>query len=528
MLVSSSSQTDWSDRLLGPSGFALLALLTLIFRSWLAVSLPMSGDEAYFIWWGQWPDWGFYDHPPMIGWWLAVLLKVSSSEWWLRLPIVLQPILLGMAIATVLKPHGQRLAWGAASLTLLAPANLWNVFITTDTPLIYFSVISGLGWLLARRAEDNHTSPWRWYVIAGLGLAGAVLSKYFAVLLGFAFLVDTLLKPSKGKFAGLLLTYALVLPGVALMAWWNAGHCWANIMFNVYNRHQQGNSGLSWQSPLLYGGMMLYLLTPLCLWYLQRQRHALTSLASSNEGRALLLIAGVPLAVFVPLSLVRTVGLHWVLSFVPFVLMAMVLAIKPDQLRRALRFFSGFAVLHVVLALGLASQPLERWQHNSAYSSAVLTFAAPQVLAELEPYSDHVWMMDGYSNAVTLGYNTYARSKNGEPRYIGVFGPGSSHARHDDILTDFRALDGRNIAVLRKTPPSEAEYQPYFESVEYREFTVRGARFYLVLGQGFVYPAYRDGILANSRDQFYRIPAALPQTACYFCDRYFSGQPCQR
>ena len=31
----------------------------------------MTADEAYFIWWGWLPDWGFYDHPPMIGWWLA-------------------------------------------------------------------------------------------------------------------------------------------------------------------------------------------------------------------------------------------------------------------------------------------------------------------------------------------------------------------------------------------------------------------------------------------------------------------------
>ena len=42
-------------------GFAygLLLGLTLLFRFWLGSALPMTGDEAYFIWWGWQPDWGF-------------------------------------------------------------------------------------------------------------------------------------------------------------------------------------------------------------------------------------------------------------------------------------------------------------------------------------------------------------------------------------------------------------------------------------------------------------------------------------
>ena len=64
--------------------FAALLVLTLVFRFWLAAAFPITGDEAYFIWWGWMPDWGFYDHPPMIGWWLAALSLVSKVEWWLR------------------------------------------------------------------------------------------------------------------------------------------------------------------------------------------------------------------------------------------------------------------------------------------------------------------------------------------------------------------------------------------------------------------------------------------------------------
>src|SRR5664279_774590 len=235
--------------------FAALLVVTLIFRFWLAAVLPITGDEAYFIWWGWKPDWGFYDHPPMIGWWLAALLQLNDAEWWLRLPVILQPALLALGVYWALPRliagvSDERRLW-VALLVLLAPVNVWNVFITTDTPLIYFSVFSGLAWIRASRDD----AP-RWYLAAGLLLAGAVLSIYFAAILGFAYLVDVLRRRKAGAFAGLAIAYACTLPALALMAWWNSGHCWPNYMFNFVNRH--ADAGWSLKTPLLYALSLLY------------------------------------------------------------------------------------------------------------------------------------------------------------------------------------------------------------------------------------------------------------------------------
>src|SRR6266568_3045821 len=98
-------------------------------------------------------------------------------------------------------------------------------------------------------------------------------------------------------------------------------------------------------------------------------------------------------------------------------------------------------------------------------------------------------------------------------RHVIVFGAASSHARHDDILTDFRRLDGRDILVLRKTPAEDADYRPYFRSIEYRTFTVSGA-------------AYREGVLKPVRERYYAVPWYLPQRRCYFCERYFGTVTC--
>ena len=503
--------------------FTLLLAATLLFRFWLAAAMPITGDEAYFIWWGKLPDWGFYDHPPMIGWWLAALLTLSDAEWWLRLPAILLPGVLALGAARALKNQGQPLAWGTASLILLAPANVWNILITTDTPLIYFSFFSALAFIHAARNDDK-----RFYLLAGALLAGAVLSKYFAALLGFAYLLHVLIKPSRRKWTGLLLCYAAVLPALALMAWWNAGHCWPNYMFNFVNRH--GDAGWSLRTPLLYAATLLYLLTPPVIWLLIKRRVAIAAIYAQAEGRALLLVAFVPLLLFAGLSLIKLIGLHWLLSFLPFTFILLMQLIEPAAQQRLVKFFMGFAVLHVAAILAIAQFPLEAWQRTPGtttgastrqYDGIVLTFESQKLLEHLKPYEqDYVFASDGYSNAVTLAYN--AR------RYFLVFGEGSSHARHDDILTDFRTLDGKNILILRKSQPQPGQYAAYFREVATQSFSVRGATYYIVLGRGFNYAAYRDGVLAKVRDQYYAIPAWLPQNGCYFCDRYFPGKPCHK
>lgn len=487
--------------------FFWLLLPLLAFRFWLAGALPMTADEAYFIWWGKIPDWGFYDHPPMVGWWMAAQLLLGDGEAWLRLSSILQPALLAVAVAwfapRIWPGMDRRRGWWAAVLVMLSPAFVWNVLITTDTPLVYFSVLSGLAWSRARR--DDHLG---WYLLAGVMMCGAVLSKYFVVFLGFAYLVDVLLRRTPRAWLGLLIAYACCVPALGLMAWWNAGHCWPNYMFNFVNRH--GDAGLSWKTPLVYLAMMVYLLTPLGFW-------RLFGLGIARERRSLALLSFIPLLLFGALSLIKTVGLHWVLSFLPFAFLILALELSFERLQRVARFVLVFALLHVVLIGGIAFTQVNTWHKTRWYDSIVLGVEAHEIAARLKPYeADYAFASNGYADAVTLGYN--AR------HYFSVFGEASSHARHDDILTDFAALAGKNILVLRKSKPDAEEYTPYFREVKVETFTLHGVTFYEIFGRGFDYVTYRDTVLARVRDKYYRIPSYLPQTACYFHDRYWPEQ----
>jgi Dolichyl-phosphate-mannose-protein mannosyltransferase len=502
-----------------PQGLLVLALaLVLLFRFWLADVLPFTSDEAYYTDMGRHPDWGSYDHPPMISWWLALQLYVSDTEWWLRLPSVLQPMVLAIAVRSVLPRvwpdvDAERASW-AALLVALAPLNVWNVLITTDTPLIYFSVLSGLAWLMAARKDDP-----RWYFLSGLLLACAVLSKYFAFLLGFAYLVDVALRRTRGAWTGLAIAYACTVPALALMAWWNAGHCWVNVMFNFFTRTE--DAGVSWKTPLLYAAALIYALTPPVLFRLPARGVD----AMAPETRTASLLALVPLLLFAALALVKRIGLHWVLAFVVFAFLPLARRLPIAQLRRLGIFFIAFAALHVAVFVVISRLPLEMWNWSKHYTGIVLTVDSGAIVDKLKPYEGkYIFSSDDYSIASTVGY---AEQRAGRSRFI-VFGKGSHHGRQDDIDTDFRSLDGRDILILTKTASASDAYRPYFLAVETRSFEWRGAQFWIILGRGFKYPTYRDTILAHIRQHFYALPVWLPQTGCYLCERYFSGTACSR
>jgi hypothetical protein len=302
------------------------------------------------------------------------------------------------------------------------------------------------------------------------------------------------------------------LPAGLLNLYWNYEACWSNVMFNAINRHE--GSGFGWKNPLLYIAAIAYLAAPL-LWYAWRERSAISAMRANSANRALLFAWLVPLAVFALLSPLKKIGLHWLLSFIPPLILTLAIALPPEKLARCVRFFAVFAVLHMVLAGVLAAVPLEAWKSTRLYSRLVLQFRTPQVVDKLAAYKDYIPATDNYTLSSILSY--YAN------RYFFVFGAGTSHARHDDIVTDVRGFQGKDILIVRREPPPEQDYRPYFKSIELRTIEVSGTTIHLVLGKGFDYAAYKEGVLKMVRDRWYRIPAGLPIGHCYFCERYFQG-----
>ncbi|MES2977183.1 MAG: glycosyltransferase family 39 protein [Pseudomonadota bacterium] len=492
-----------------------VGLLSLALRLWISIVFPVTGDEAFFYWWGVYLDWGYYDHPPMVGWLIGLMRTLlGDSLWAIRLPIVLLPLALGAAIGWALWPlDRQRAAW-AVVFFWLAPINWLNVLITTDTPLIFWSVLSVAALMRAelRPAMDRRT--WGLYALSGLFIGCAFLSKYFSVVLGLAYLVYFVLW-RRERLGGLALLVFCALPGPAINIAWNMDHGWSNIMFNLYNRNE--DAGFEVRKPFVYLGMLAYLITPAALWLGWKQRRELRQAGGRFPLLACLVL--VPFCFFALLSFKKVIGLHWVLSFYPFGFALLALALPLQKLKPCAKGMAVFTALHVLAVVAIAMTTPADWKRFSLHPSIVRSFETAEILKKASA-PDTVLMADAYTPASIYGFE--------RREYVPVFGPGRFHARQDDILVDFSVYQGRTLRIIHGGLPDLAKYQPYFDSVRVIPVEQSGVTFYVVEGKGFNYPAYRDGVLATIYQRYYNIPRQLPMTGCPFCQRLCGQLRCER
>ena len=486
-------------------------VLTLLVKLAVAWYLPLIGDEAYFIVWGKHPDFGYYDHTPMVGWFLTAMLTVSDATLWLRLPQILTTTFIGWAIYALVRRQNEATAVMVASLYLLAPVNIVGVVITTDTPLLLWSFLSGVCFYYAQR-RDNFS----WYLLSGLFLGLAFFSKFFAGLLGIAYFLYLLLFVRRGlrPWLGLLWIIVGTLPFIGLNLWWNYTHCWNNYLFNLYNR-TAGNE-FSLTSSLKYLVILLYLMTPPIVYYLIKQQGDLRHLLRSDRYGVFIGLFLIPYGLFLLLSFWVSIGLHWLFSFYPFVFLGIASLFSGQQLRRSYYFMLPFTVLHLGLFVFLVITSPGLFKSNeSNYKDVVYSMYSEEIVQQLQAYQPkYILATDSYTESALLSYA--ARE------HIIVLGVGSHHARQDDMITDFRQLDGKNILLLSYYPQQE-KYQKYFESTESKPLPIAETSYHMLLGRGFKYEVYRQGVIEEILQRFYRIPDFLPVGQCNMYEWY--GKP---
>ncbi|MDR2151690.1 MAG: glycosyltransferase family 39 protein [Helicobacteraceae bacterium] len=262
----------------GERSFWIAVGVSLAVKFVLAAWIPMTSDEAYFALWGRYPDYGYYDHPPMVGFVLWFMQLFGSSEAVVRLPPIIFSTLIGVLIFYCFRALDEKKAALIALLFILSPLNMLNVLITTDAPLLICSFLSALFLYKALRT-DSYLS----YILSGVMLGAAFLSKYFAVLLAFSFFVYWLCsRKTKHNTIGLGILFLAATPFVAMNVYWNYTHCLNNVMFNLFNRN--ANEEFSLLKPLAFIACQIYLLTPPFVYYIFKKRAALASSLSLSLG----------------------------------------------------------------------------------------------------------------------------------------------------------------------------------------------------------------------------------------------------
>lgn len=486
--------------------FILLGV-SLAIKLIMAALLPITGDEAYFILWGKHPDYGFYDHTPMVGWWLTALLQVSDAPVWLRTPTIFGTTLIGWVIYKLVLPRGKTNAVIAAGLYWLAPVHLMAPLIATDTPLIIFAFFSGVCFYKAQRHDSM-----AWYLLAGVLLGAAFFSKFFAGLLGFAYVAYLVLFVRRGfrPYLGILVILIGVAPFIALNLLWNYNHCWDNYLFNLQNR--TSDFAVSPMKPLQYALLLLYLVTPPVIFYLARRPGEVLSVLRKGGLGLFMALFLIPVALFVPLSFGKNVGLHWLLSFYPFLFVALAMLLHFGQLRVCFYFTWGFSLLHILAFSVVWYLTPGMFKHqDKLYQTLVFGMYTKELLKAVEPYRyDFPLATPSYAQSAILDYHS--------GRHVLVFGPGSYHARQDDMLTDYSNLNKKGIAILSYKDDVK-QYAQYFDNFTHIVIPFKGAQFHLGVGIGFKYDVYRQQVIEPVKQMYYRIPTWLPRGECYMDSR---------
>jgi len=219
--------------------FAVLIVVAVLLRFVAMALVPLVPEEAYYWMYSQHPSLSYFDHPPMVAWVIGAGTKIfGDTEFGVRIVGCLL-----MLAATALMYRFARAWYGrmaaiiSAALTLVLPLYFGAGFIATmDSPLLFFWMLG----LIGVTAALKEGKTWGWYV-AGVGLGGAMLSKYTGVFIAVGTGLSVLsYKPwrryvlSPHPYLGLLLGFALFTPVIV----WNARHDWASFRFQFMDRFE--------------------------------------------------------------------------------------------------------------------------------------------------------------------------------------------------------------------------------------------------------------------------------------------------
>lgn len=326
--------------------FYLYLLIWVLADMVQAVFTNMHADEAYYALYGQFLDWGYYDHPPMV----ALLTYLSHFVGMGALSVRFCTVLL----------HGATLwlVWKTLAKVNMSMRDVNEFFIiafsllmfvlygfitTPDAPLLFFTAL--FFYLYQAYLKDNSLVL---ALFLGVTMAGMMYSKYMAVLvIGFVLLSNIkLLKDWKIWLSGIL-AIALFVPHIL----WQFNHEFPSLKYHFLLR----NDPFSWAYPLEFLPNQLLVFNPVCLFL------ALYFCWKERKNSDVFVRACVYTCVgFILFFWVMTVNghaePHWTIAIsIPMLMLLFWNTRKEIWKKRILRMILPFSILVLVLRIGLCT-----------------------------------------------------------------------------------------------------------------------------------------------------------------------------
>jgi len=205
-----------------------------------ALFCEIHADEAYYRLYGQFLDWGYFDHPPVVGLMTAIsgALVPATSLVLKNLSVRLVTVLLHMATVYIIwKTLEEKMSNDKCQMTnvkfLLVSASLpmfcaYGFMTTPDAPLLFFAA-------LFYYAYRHLTAESRWLtaILLGISMAGMLYSKYIGVLvIAFAVMGNLRLLRDGKAWAAVGIASLLMLPHL----WWQYANHFPSFTYHLVDR----------------------------------------------------------------------------------------------------------------------------------------------------------------------------------------------------------------------------------------------------------------------------------------------------
>lgn len=468
-------------------------MVGIVLKCLLAQIIPILGDEAYYLYWGRHVAMGYYDHPPMIGWWEAVVGSIAQTTWWLRTPIIATMLCVTFGIYRWMRTYvSSNTALLIASLWFFSPVIFLEVIVIPDIPLLFFSFFSSILLFLAVEQLQSPHSKHAWILLCSAGLLWGCgfLSKYFSVFLlpGYVMFLFTY---ARARWISSFFIFILgAAPLIAQHIYWNYQHCWATLFYQVGHRHFTAFKPILYLAQLV-GFFALYVTLVWCTdWRLRKPDSRNQSLLQKyNFYMWVLPCLGFALSA----GLGKAPGFQWYFFISPYFFIWIGLRFSDRALQKKLMYILYTTVLCYGVGTVFFLMPpqavlnylVQRYQFN-----ALLVLNNHATLEKILPYMQDVDLigLKSYSTAsvfeLALLRETH-QSLDQLPK-VFLFDNQSQFGHVFETTLNFKQYSGKNILFILQQP---LDLAPYFESTHQTQITLslqgQTKQIYLVKGIHF-------------------------------------------
>jgi 4-amino-4-deoxy-L-arabinose transferase-like glycosyltransferase len=310
----------------------LLSCFLFLTNIAVAIGTELAHDEAYYWLFSNKLDWGYFDHPPMVAW-LIALSKWLPGELGVRLSFILGLQGTAWLASHMVHRDNKALVWLGFNIFPLICFS--GVFALPDGPLIFFCVV----WLwFFKKGLENES----WGNSLSLAVVTACLfySKYHGVFLVLsAFMATPSLLKRKAFWVTALVGLICFLPHL----YWQWEHSFVTLRYHFIERPK---IPMGWRQPLEFLGVNLVLpgLLTAPFWW----REFIQKKSRDDFDRSLKVATIFTIVFFAFSTLSKKMEANWtVIAGVTLLIFSLR---QPSQLRRS-KSFAALSVLSLLFVL---------------------------------------------------------------------------------------------------------------------------------------------------------------------------------